>query len=229
MLQSGLKINLAIIFTMLILSSLSAHSEPLIVGISETIGEGMPHKVKLIKAVLMDAGLEFEFRYYPGERSLQLLSKGDIALNVYRQPSAILDFEDVRQINPAVDVLKFWLITHASTSHLCDIKADEYSKYVVVGVRGARFFSDYVYPNFFDFEEVNHYSQILHMVADKRVDFSVWPKGNIGTGLGGHSMDVHICENSPYLTLRFYSYLHKDFIWALPAIEKAYKKHFKEN
>ena len=218
--------SLVVNLLIFMLAGLSVCAEPLIVGVNETIGEGMPKKVERIKAALKDADLNFDFREYPWERGFQLLAQGDIALNLYLQPRDEIEFIGLLQVRPAVDVLKFWLITHVSTAQLCNIKKNEFSEYMVVGVRGAHFFSDYVYPNFLAYEEVRHFSQMLNMVADQRVDFGLWPKDSIETGLGGHSMDVHICESQPYLTLKFYTYLHKDFSWALPAIKKAYEKHF---
>ncbi len=212
---------------LIILLSSNAYSSPLIVGIAGTIDTGIPTKVSTIKAALMSTGLEFDIRIYPGERSLQLLSQGEIALDVYRQPQAVHSYKNLIQIKPAVDVMKFWLVTHSSAAHLCDINVVEHSKDTVVGVRGVRLFSDYVYPQFIAHEEVNDFSQTLNMVADQRADFSVWPKSRIESELLSPSLNVHICDGKPYLTLEFYSYLHVDFSWALPVIEQAYKKHFK--
>ncbi len=155
--------------------SVNLMAEPLVVGISSTTANGIPEKVAAIKSALISTGLELDMRVLPGERSFILLTQGAIALDIYRQPASLIIYKDLIRLNPAVGKLGFWLVTHTSNAHLCDLNMNEYTQYTVVGVRGARYFSNFIYDKFFDHEEVNNFSQALRMVGDKRVDFSVWP------------------------------------------------------
>ncbi len=203
-------------------------AQPLVVGVSGTSANGVPEKIEAIKTALLSTGLEFDIRMLPGERSIILLTQGEIAMDVYRQPGALAIYEDIIQIKPAVGTLEFWMITHSSTSKLCHLNKGDYRQYSVVGVRGARFFSNFIYDKFSSHEEVNNFSQVLKMVGDQRVDVSIWPIERL-QGLPKSAWEnIHICDASPYLTLNFYSYIHKKYAWAIPAIEKAYREHFSQ-
>jgi len=213
-----------VVFTCLLSHCLLA--QPLVVGIAGTSANGVPEKIEVIKSALMSTGLDLDIRVLPGERSIILLTQGAIALDVYRQPEALAIYEDIIQINPAVGTLEFWMITHSSTSKLCHINQKDYRQHSVVGVRGARFFSNFIYDKFSTHEEVNNFSQVLKMVGDQRVDVSIWPIERLKRLPESAWENIHICDASPYLTLNFYSYIHKKYAWAIPAIEKAYRKHF---
>ncbi len=213
-----------VVFTCLLSHCLLA--QPLVVGIAGTSANGVPEKIEVIKSALMSTGLDLDIRVLPGERSIILLTQGAIALDVYRQPEALAIYEDIIQINPAVGTLEFWMITHSSTSKLCHINQKDYRQHSVVGVRGARFFSNFIYDKFSTHEEVNNFSQVLKMVGDQRVDVSIWPIERLKRLPESAWENIHICDASPYLTLKFYSYIHKKYAWAIPAIEKAYRKHF---
>jgi len=203
-------------------------AQPLVVGVSGTSANGVPEKIEAIKLALLSTGLELDIRVLPGERSIILLTQGAIAMDVYRQPEALAIYEDIIQIKPAVGTLEFWMITHSSTSKLCHLNKGDYDQYSVVGVRGARFFSNFIYDKFSSHEEVNNFSQVLKMVGDQRVDVSIWPIERLKGLPKSAWQNIHICDASPYVTLNFYSYIHKKYAWAIPVIEKAYRKHFPE-
>ena len=61
---------------------------------------------------------------------------------------------------------------------------------------------------------------------DKRADFSVLPMEWIKQVSNKAKNSIHVCDNKPYLTLNFYSYIHKKYAWAIPAIEKSYRNVF---
>jgi len=203
-------------------------AQPLVVGVSGTSANGVPEKIEAIKSALLSTGLELDIRVLPGERSIILLTQGAIAMDVYRQPGALAIYEDIIQIKPAVGTLEFWMITHSSTPKLCHLNKGDYDQYSVVGVRGARFFGDFIYDKFSSHEEVNNFSQVLKMVGDQRVDVSIWPIARLKGLPKSAWQNIHICDASPYVTLNFYSYIHKKYAWAIPVIEKAYRKHFPE-
>ncbi len=212
--------------SLLFLYSLGLQAESLVVGISGTTARGIPETVATIKAALLSTNLELDIREFPGERSIVLLTQGEIAIDVYRQPAAVAMFADLIQIKPSVGVLEFWLVTHKSNAYLCQLNEAQRSRRTVVGVRGARFYGNYVYDNFLAHEKVNNFSQVLEMIRDKRVDFSVWPVAPLENALKDYGFNAHVCKGKPYLTLKFYSYIHKNYSWAIPKIEKAYREYF---
>lgn len=201
-------------------------AEPLVVGISATSVNGIPKQIEIIKAALNSTGLELDIRVLPGERSIVLLTQGEIAIDVYRQPAALAIYQNLIRLDPSVGQLEFWLVTHASTPHLCKLDESEHVNYRVVGVRGARFFKNFVYHNFFDFEEVNTFTQTLQMIGDKRVEFTVFPIRKLKSISRKFRGNMHVCDEHPYLTLKFYSYIHKKYAWAIPVIEESYRKYF---
>jgi len=208
------------------LYSLGLWAEPLVVGVASTTVLGIPQKIATIKGALLSTDLELDIREFPGERSIILLTQGEIAIDVYRQPAAVAMFDDLIQIKPSVGALEFWLVTHKSNAHLCQLTDLQRLQRTVVGVRGARFFDNYVYDKFLAHEKVNSFSQALEMIRDKRVEFSVWPAKSVMNALKDSGLHAYVCKGKPYLTLKFYSYIHKKYSWAIPKIEKAYREHF---
>jgi hypothetical protein len=211
---------------LLCLSSFGLKPEPLVVGVSENLEQGDPQTIATIKAALLSTGLDLDIRTFPGERSAVLLSQGNIAMDIYRQPAAVAMIKELVAIKPSVRTLNFRLVTHKSTAHFCQLTPAQFFKHTVVGVRGARFFDNYVYDKFLNHEEVGNFSQALKMLIDKRVDFSVWPVKDFEKSLNLKDKNIHVCKGEPYITLKFYSYIHKKYSWAIPKIEKAYREYF---
>jgi len=193
--------------------------EKLIVGIASEFT--LQEKIAQIKRTLNSTGLNIEYRTLPSERSLQSLGSGDIAIDIYRQPSAVGEFKDLVQITPAVDSADFWLVSR--TPELCDLSPAERFQRTVVGARGMRIFDDYVYPHFKKHMIVNSISQISLTMAAGRADFSIRTQKL-------HSpaewKAFNSCDDTPFLSFKFYSFIHKKYLWALPNISEAYRLEF---
>ncbi len=191
----------------------------LIVGVAS--GFSLVEKLAQIERVINGTGLNVEYVTLPSERSLRALGSGDIAIGIYRQPSAVTEFKDLIQITPAVDSVHFWL--EARTPELCNLPPKERFQRTVVGARGLRFFDDYIYPKFEKHMIVNDIRQITFTMAAGRADFSVRTRQL-------HTEDqwnkYNICDKTPFLTVKFYSYIHKKYSWALPKIIEAYQMEF---
>mgnify|MGYP000384695356 CR=1 FL=1 len=206
----------------------SAFAETLPVGIALALIEDYPEQYDKMKKALISTGFMFDFRVLPGERSLRMLSHGELAIDLSRQPSAAAQYNNLIQIKPSTSSIELWLMTHPDNTSLCPISPHQYKEFSVVGVRGFRLYSDFVYPHFSYHEEVNHMEQALRMIFDKRADFFIW-----GNGLGLYKAQqrigksVLICSNKPFVKINLYSYIHEKYSWAIPKIEKAYREYFK--
>lgn len=111
-------------------------------------------------------------------------------------------------------------------SQLCDLDPQQLSDYSVVGIRGAKVFEKYIYNNFKRHEVVNEFDQVLRMIHHHRVHFSVWPRNWIEQSSKREGIRLEICGDTPYLSFKLYSFIHKKYAWAIPTIEKAYAKFF---
>lgn len=200
-----------------------ALSRPLPIGVNNLLARKLPSKLAEIKLALDASGVEVEFHHLPGKRVLNSLVKGDIAIDVYRTPTAIEAFDDVIQLNPAVDVQHAWLIT--GQPELCQLNAEERRAYSVAGGRGVRLFKS-LYPNFNRSVEMRDFFSVATMVTRGRIDFGVWPKTLIMKMQQRKNINLHICGDKPYRSFAFHSYIHKSYDWAIPEIEQSYRHFF---
>ncbi len=225
LISNGNKLGLIVLLCTLFVAS-EAYAERLLVGIPIPVNETIPDKVKQIKAALLSTGLEFEFRELPLERSMLMLKQGTLAIDIYRQSRAMAGSPELTKVEPEVDKHDFWMATHIDTPDLCLLSTKQHLQRSVVGIRGARMFESMIYPNFKFYEEVNSLKQAIIMVNLERVDFTIWPLFGLHKLQKELGINLYICKKRPYLTMKFFSYIHKDYLWALPKIIAAYKKEF---
>ncbi len=207
----------------------SAHGQAqqvLQVGIHSSLEKYRPEKVQQIKQALASTGLQFEYLVLPNERTLRMASYGNLAIDMYRQPLAMKAHKDMVRVLPAVDKVEFWLYTHPATPNLCNREAHD--QQTVVGVLGIHWFKNYIYPKFKQHQEVSQFSQAFKQVASGRVGLSLLTRMGIDQEIAKTHLPVTICGTEPFLTIKMYSYIHKDFSWIIPHISKAYDKHFSD-
>ncbi len=204
----------------------NVYSQVLSVGIALALIEDYPKQYEKIKQALMSTGLDFDFRVLPSERSLQMLSRGELAMDLARQPSAVASFKDLIQVNPPTNSLELWLMTHPDNKSLCTANLADLKPHSVVGIRGFRIFKNAVYPYFSNHEEVNRLEQALHMIFDKRADFTLWTVPGLVKAQDRIGQAAWVCGKKPFIKIKLYSYIHKHYAWALPKIEQAYRQHF---
>jgi len=207
---------------------LMSHAEKLIVGINEAIvaHHYSPTTRNKIRSALNSTGLDLEFQALPGERILLSLARGDIAIATYRQARAMKEFPHLIQIQPAIEKRELFLFTTPSKSALCQSETKALSKLSIAGILGARFFPAFVYPNFGSHSEVLSLEAAMKIVDVNRADFGLWSIEGILKTKSDNGLNVHICDEAPYLTLAFFSYIHPKYAFAIPKIEAAYRKEF---
>lgn len=198
-------------------------SAPLSVGVNTLLQDTLPAKVAEIQAALKGSGVDMEFKPLPARRSLQSVRKGLIAIDLYRTPVAVNDYTEIIQIKPAVDIQDFWLVT--GKKELCALSAAERQPYSIAGLRGARLFQS-IYANFKSLVEVPSFTFVATMLTAGSVDFGVWTREGITEAQKRKNISLHICGDKPYQSFVFYTYIHKDYSWAIPQIEQSYRKVF---
>ena len=204
----------------------TVHAETFIVGINETLIQNAPTIKDKITSTLNNTGLDLEYRILPAERVLLSLAKGDIAMATYRQPHAMKDFPHLIQIQPKVSKHELFLFTHPDHRSLCELESKAFAEHSIAGVLGTRLFPEFVYPNFKYHSTAMDIQAVVKMVSAKRADFGLWPIKYILKTESETGLDVHICDQAPYLVFNFYSYVHPKYAYAIPKIEAAYRKAF---
>ena len=199
------------------------YAETIPVGINTVLQATLPHKAKAIESALESTGLDIEYHYLPPRRSLNKLLDRELAIDAYRTPSVMAKYPGTIQINPAVDMQYVWLV--ASSKALCSVTSDKMKNYSIAGVRGVYIFQE-IFKNFGSHLETGNFTAVASMLHNKRVDFSLWPRKGIEAIRTRDQLDIYICGDKPYKSYAFHSYIHKDYIWALPKIEKAYQQQF---
>jgi len=194
------------------------------VGIHSSLEKYRPEKVQQIKQALASSGLQFEYLVLPNERTLRMASYGNLAIDMYRQPLAMKSHKDMVRVPQAVDKVEFWLYTHPTTPNLCN--RETHAQQTVVGVLGIHWFENYIYPKFKQYQEVSQFSQAFKQVASGRVGVSLLTSAAIEQETKSTGWPVKICGSKAYLTLKMYSYVHRDFSFLIPQLEQAYQLHF---
>jgi len=211
--------------TLILLFPVHSFSEQLIkVGILQSIEVYRPAKLQEIKEALISTGLPFEFTSFPNERALRLAIGGFSAMDIYRQPSTMKNAADMIRINTPVDYMEGWLFTHPDTPSLCDIHT--FKEQTVVGVLGAHWYEDFIYPRFKDHKVVLKFAQAFKLVANRFVALSFAGRDGIEKEMNETGLAVKICGTKPFQTFKIYTYVHKDFAWIIPLVEQAYARHF---
>ena len=198
-------------------------AEPIVASSNDFIAFFLPDKYAQIDAALMAAELEIEHTILPVRRSLFMLSRGEIAIDTYRTPVAVADTENIVQLRPAVDSAEFWLV--AASPERCEEAGQAYHNHSIVGIRGIRLF-DSIYPAFKQYSATKNFSSAWKMLQAEHAYFSIWPRAVI-EHFKEHGELVYTCGEKPYARFDFYSYINKDYAWAIPALERSYRQVFK--
>jgi len=198
-------------------------AEPIVVGVSTTVANALPEKTKQLKSALRATGLPFQFIELPNERVLRSLSSGHVDMDLYRHQSAMTDIEAALRIPTPVDTKKLYLVTHSERPELCDTPPENYPEYSMVGVIGARFFDNFIYPKFKSHTKVINFDQAMQLIDLKRADFSVWDLEDTLKSIEKTGIKLGICDKSPILELAFHSYIHVRLEQHLDIIDRAYR------
>ena len=219
------KLILVIFLSVLLQGHLHAE-EKVLVGINHSLNQNLPHVVAELKQTLLSTGINISFVVLPAERELISAANGDIAMTSYRQPLAVAQHESLVQIKPAINELSFFLFTVPDQKNVCKLSEEEYKEIDAVGLLGVKLYPTLVYPKFRSGTNVLNFSQVLTMLDKNRAHVSIAPLDVIEQGRQKTGINLHVCEDKPFIKIPFYSYLHKDYLHLKPKIESAYQKVF---
>lgn len=213
-------------YILLLVLSLPVQAEKLVVDIQEAFLKSKPQLAEKLKNVLLSTGIEMDILSLPNQRGLVMFEQKRIHMETTRTTVAVASIPDLIQIQPKITEYHGLLVTH--TPEYCHLDAEELSKKSIAGLLGVPSFAKLAYPRFATHEEVASMEQIVQMIASKRVDFTVWAGDEIRKLMADRQLPIVICDDKPFISVPIYSFIHKDYAWAVPKIEAAYKKAFSE-
>lgn len=216
----------AVVITATLLAApVPLRAETLKVAVAETAYQNLPQVRGRILEALRQSGFEIELVALPGNRALLAASRGEVAIDVYRQRESIAQVPNLVAIEPPVDRVTFGMITSVDTPAHCDASEAQLGEMSVVGRLGIKLYEEYYYPRFARAESVSDFAQMLKLVAARRIDVSFLTEDAFARMAGAYRERLLFCRGHRK-TFTIHSFIHRDFLWAKPRIEAAYRKAF---
>lgn len=208
-----------------VLAPVPANAAALKVAISNSVLNYLPEVLERITRTLNQTGYETEIMVLPDKPALYLASRGDIAMDLYRQPTAVADMPGLVVIQPPIQSLTFGMITSRAAPEFCDTSAADFGQMSIVGVLGLRLYEHFFYPKFRAHETVPDFTAAARLLSLRRIDVSFWPREALA-GLPEETREHLLVCNTNLKTFNFNSYIHEDYLWARDKIEAAYRAGF---
>lgn len=225
--KSPLKICLSLWFLVISLFVAHANAENLIVAVSPENKEFFPETVERVIRALNSTGYDIQLVELPRKRSLLMLEKGEIAMELGMSPSVAPESLDLIQIKPAIVDINLTMVTSHATPEFCDVPEEKFAEMTFANVLGVRFFDTFYVPKFAKSFNLRTYKDMYEMVALGRADVTFMALGTahlIPEEIRGR---LFICGT--YLNkLTAFSYIHKNYGWAKDKIEAAYETEFSD-
>lgn len=210
------------LWSLLLVCASAVADKPIVASTNDFILSFLPENHAQIDVALQAANLNIQHTSLPIRRSLAMLERGEIAIDTFRTPVAVAAIPDLIKLTPVVGRSEFWLI--AASPELCEIDAEYYPDYPVVGIRGIRLYGS-LYPGFKHHTATKNFTTAWKMLQAEHAYFSVWPQAVIEQFKQGGET-IYVCGNKPYAVFDFYSYVHKSYAWAVPELERSYLEVF---
>ncbi|TQV72015.1 hypothetical protein FLL45_17760 [Aliikangiella marina] len=176
---------------------------------SNALSENMPELEKQVRQALSNSGINFEYQLHPNKKSLDLVKKGLVGLDIARNPIAYKGNSNLIQLQPVLFTLNLVKITSTANQKKCAYKQSKESQLTLAGILGAEFYRHF-FQDFTEYTELDTPADALRFVAVGRADFTFIPESAFDQLSSEIRNKLHICE-SFNRELKFYSYLHKDF------------------
>lgn len=191
---------------------------------SHAISKNMPDIEQQIFSALKKSDVQFDYQLRPNKKSLDLVKRGIVGLDIARNPMAYADSKNLIQLEPALFSIKLAKITSRQSMQKCDVPPSKQKQMTVAGILGAEIFQLF-YKDFAGLTELDTIADALRFVALDRADFTFLPETSIETLPSNLKDKLFVCQNFTR-ELKFYSFLHKDYLWAKDPLEKAYRQVF---
>lgn len=208
----------------MLLSSV-VHAESLRVVVAQSVDTNLPEIRERIVRALSSTGYEIELLVLPGNRALLMASRGEVAIDIYRQPSAIASVPNLIALEPQVDEIMFAMIVSKLDPDKCHVDSEQFGEMTVVGRLGIKLYEDYYYPMFASSVTVDNFIQALKVVAKQRVDVSFVTREAFDRAPRELRDELIVCDTH-MKKFPIKSFIHKDYLWAKEKVEAAYRKEF---
>lgn len=214
-----------LLLTLLLVASLPLKAETLEVSISASVFKALPQTTQRIIRALDKTGYEVNLTVLPNKRSLEMLRRGEIALEFFRTPSVTTNFPELIMLKPLLRSINFNMVTSIRTPNNCLVTEKEYQKLSIAGVLGIGLHQIDFYPKFKDSTSVADVPTALKFVALQRADVTFLPNEVVGLFPPEVTRNLIVCPAN-YKSFPFFAHLNKDFIWAKEKIETALHAEF---
>ncbi len=195
------------------------------VAVTEAAYKNLPQVKARILPALRESGYRIDLVVLPGNRALLAASRGEVAMDLYRQPEAVAAVPNLVALQPAVDEVVFGMIVSAETPGHCEVSEAQFGLMSVVGRLGIKLYEDHYYPLFAQTTTVQDFEQMFKLVASRRVDVSFLTEDAFARLSGEYRESLLFCREHRK-TFAIHSFIHTDYLWAKSRIEAAYRRAF---
>lgn len=206
----------------------NANAKVLQVAVSPENRKFFPEVFERVVRALKSTGYDVDLVELPRKRSLHMVMKGEIALELGMTRGLIPQDSGLVQINPPILDITLTMATSSQTPDLCRVSKDNFSGMSIAGVLGSKTFELYYAPKFAESFSVKNYVDMLQMVILQRADVTFVALGTTHLIPDEIKTQLTIC-GTHLKNIVAHSYLHKNFLWAKEKIEAAYKIEFGQN
>jgi hypothetical protein len=215
-----------LVTTLLLLTPVVAPgAETLQLSVPDSVSNNLPGLVERILRTLRSTGYHIEVMNIPNKRSIDMLIRGKVAIEILRNPEVAGKFPNLAVIQPPVLSLSFGMVTSGKTPQYCDVSEKDFERMSVAGVLGMNIHADYYYPKFSHSTELSDVSSALEFVALRRANVIFLPDFVLKRLPQELRASLLVCP-SHRTTFRFNTHIHRDYLWAKEKIEAAYRKEF---
>ncbi|NNE63739.1 MAG: hypothetical protein HKN34_06635 [Gammaproteobacteria bacterium] len=207
------------------LAGFSAKAETLPVSVSILVSDNFPRLIRRATRALKKTGLDIKVNTYPHKRSLAMLSRGEVALEIARIPYAVSQFTDLVRLQPSVQSLNYQMITSSKTPEMCEVNEEDYESMSAVGILGSDPHETYYSSKFRYFTIIGDAPALVKFVVLRRAEVSFLPEIVLNALPEEKMRGLKVCKTNS-TEFEAYLHLHKNYIWAKDAVETELKAEF---
>lgn len=202
-----------------------ANAESLMVAVSPENREFFPETFERVMRALNNTGYDIELVELPRKRSLLMLERGEISMELGMPADVIPEGLDLIQIKPAVVDITITMVTSDQTPEFCEEPEEKFAEMTFANTLGLKFFDIFYAPKFSKSFNLRSYQDMFEMVALGRADVTFVAMKTIHLIPEDIKSRLIIC-GTHVTKITSYSYLHKNYGWAKDKIEAAYETEF---
>jgi hypothetical protein len=206
-------------------------AKPLIVSIPSSIDKNYSNIVERVKAAFDKANIEYRITRNSNKRSLILLKRNEVDIEIYRTPSVMGDHQHLLKLEPALLKLNFSMFTSSANAKHCELKSSDYGHLSMAGLSGVELHEMYFSPKFAHYTSLHDAEAYLRFIALGRADVGFLPAALLeekqsDTGSEEIIHQLTVCRNQT-IAFTFHAYMHKNAAGKQDKIEAALIEEFR--